>query len=604
MTPKRQFILVATFILLIGFLSVAFIYLYTQPTQPEEQVVFETFEELDETYIYIDEEGNATCQLIVQLPPSKLTDYMKYAIQSIGTDVYGQVFSEFVNSNWAKFGLETENIAYTITGFSAGENLKITVLWGIPNIAQRVDNRWTISLDWVDNQSVAQETIATLDSAWTLTRNISTTGRFVNYLKMIIVLPEGAENISNPYIGNSYADDYGGGSYGEASFYAEQIDGRTAFVENSVMVFSVQKEMTLTVEQLLENMLFQTIGYDGAFPTDNWTFISSVGRIRLDLKYGRELDDQYSIFIGQSEYSLSPAQLLYYTADAIVTIDQGDQFSIQQPVSVIAPSTENGDFGTFWESLSKTEYVSLAQQIRDNIAFTGEALGVIATPRGQIRFKDALLTFTRILSTYEESGALPNTIILAPSPADQLSWGDTSVPANYAYFLLSDSFIITGTGAVNEVLDNVYQPEYDNRAYANGLFDWAHANIKYELIPSPPTSEWVLENKRGQCREYTNVYLALLRTAGIPAKRISGWIVITGVWNPPAGLEPFMKGTTLDGRTIGSHAWVQVYLPGEGWTFADATWGYFESIPYSIYQQQEETWISALAGYEAAYGGL
>ncbi|MCJ7719934.1 MAG: hypothetical protein MUO36_00495, partial [Candidatus Hadarchaeum sp.] len=85
---------------------------------------------------------------------------------------------------------------------------------------------------------------------------------------------------------------------------------------------------------------------------------------------------------------------------------------------------------------------------------------------------------------------------------------------------------------------------------------------------------------------------------------IDGWIVLTGTFTPPAGLDPFMKGTTPDGKTIGSHAWTQVYLPGEGWTFADATWGYFENIPYEIYQQQEQTWMGALAGYESAYGQL
>ncbi len=599
MAPNKKLVVIS--IVLIASLSAAFLYVVLG-TQAES---FEIFEEFDETYIYIDEQGDATCQSIAQLPPSKLSDVMKSVVIQVGTSVFEQLYSESIKSTWANYGLEAENTTCTITGLTAEENFKITWTWKIPDIARRKDNHWTISFDWVDNQSIAQDAIATLNSAWTISRNISQNAHYYVYTKTTVVLPENAENVSSPHIGNSYMDEYGGGSYGETSFYTEQIGGRTAIVENGLTLFSAESEITLTTEQLLENLLFHTIDYDGAFPTDNWTFIGSIGRLRLDLKYGRELDEQYSIFIGQSGYSLSPAQLLYYTADAVVTLDGGGQFSISQPtVSVTGPSSENGDIGTFWGSLSKTEYVSLAQQVRDNIVPTGVAPGVIITPRGQIRFRDALLTFVRVLSTYEDNGALPDSIILAPSPSAQLSWGDTSVPANYAYFLLPDTYVITDTSGVNEVLGNVYQPDYDNREYADALFDWAHTNITYTLITTPPTSEWVLTNGQGQCRDYANVCLALLRTDGMPAKRMGGWIVLTGEWSPPAGLEPFMKGTTPDGRTIASHAWNQVYIPDEGWTFADATWGYFENVPYEIYQQQEQTWMSALAAYESAYGAL
>lgn len=601
MTPNQKFILVAISIVLIVSLSVVFLYVASEAGVES----FETFEEIDETYLYVDEQGDATCQSIAQLSPSKFADAMKSVVVQVGTGVLENAYSESLQSSWAKYGLETENVTCTITGLTAEENFKITWTWEIPDLARRRDNHWTISLDWVDSQSAAQDLIASLNSAWTVYRNTSKNVRSYVRAKTILVLPEGAENVCSTYADNSYMVGYGGESYNEVHFYTEQIGGRTAIIENSSTLFSTKSEITLTTEQLLENILFQTIDYDGAFPIDNWTFISSIGRLRLDLKYGRELAEQYSIFIGGSGYSLSPAQLLYYTADAIIALNQGEQFSISQPtISVTAPGSENGDMGSFWGSLSKTEYVGLAQQVRDNMASTGVAPGVITTPRGQIRFGDALLTFTRILSVYGENGALPNAITLAPSPSGQLSWGTASVPANYAYFLLPDTYVITGTSRVNEVLDGVYQPDYDNKAYADALSDWAHTNITYALIATPPTSEQVLTNKRGQCRDYTNVYLALLRTVEIPARRMGGWIVLTGEWSPPAGLEPFMMGTTPDGRTIGSHAWVQVYLPEEGWTFADATWGYFEEIPYDIYQQQEQTWMDALAGYESAYGML
>ncbi len=599
---NRKFILAAISIVLIASLSVAFLYLGLPEGRDEG---FEKFEEVHETYIYVDEQGDATCQFTAQLPPSKLADALKIAVIQIGTRVIEQSYSESIRSGWAQFGLDVKNINCAITGLTLEENFKITMTWKTPDIARRRENYWIISFDWVDNQSVAQDIIADLYSSWIVYQNISKNVHSYFYTKTIVVLPEGAENVVSPQINTSYMFDYGGESYGKASFYTEQIDGRPAIIENGQDLFSTKNEITLTAEQLLENIQFQTIEYDGAFPTDGWSFISSLGHLRLDLKYGRELDEQYSIFIGQSEYSFSPAQLLYYTADAIVNLNQGSQFSISQPtIPITGPSKEDGELEAFLGLLFQTKYVSLARQVRDNMEFTKIAPGVITTPRGQIRFRDALLTFTRILSAYEDSGTLPGSIMLVPSPSGQLSWGNTSVPANYAYFLLPDNYVITGTQMVNEVLDNVYQPDYNNRAYANALSDWLHANITYTFITSPPNSERVLTDRKGQCRDYTNAYLALLRTAEMPVKRMGGWIVTTGEWSPPTGLEPFTKGTTLDGRTIGSHAWAQVYLPDAGWTFADATWGYFDNVPYDIYQQQEQTWIDALAGYESTYGLL
>jgi transglutaminase-like putative cysteine protease len=569
-----------------------------QETSPEK------FEEFDTEYIYVDQQGNATCESTIVLPSSTLADYMKNAAQQLGSSVFEQSYTESVKGRWAQFGLDIENFSFDMTGLNQADNFQIIYRWTVPNMARKQGNHWVISLDWVDNESAAKDYIASFEYAWTVYRNIAANANFYTYSKTFLVLPEGVENIEATDIGGSYTDDYGGGSYVQTSVYTEQIDGRSAIVENYVILLHTKSELTITPQRILENVVFTKVEYDGVFTTENYSFIDSIERLRLDSKYGRELAQQYSVSSGQSEYSLKPAQILYYVADYIVKINQGSQFSIVSPISVSVPSSENGNLNSFWGSLSRSEYVSLAQQVRDNIATTLSAPGSITTTCGTIRFRDALLTFVRILFKYQENGALPDSILLAPSPWGQIEWGNDSIPANYAYFLLPDTYAITNTTQVREILDNVYQSIYDNRAYASALYNWAHNNITYTLVITPPTSEWVLTNGQGQCRDYTNVCLALLRTVGIPAKRINGWIVLTGTFTPPAGLDPFMKGTTPDGKTIGSHAWTQVYLPDEGWTFADATWGYFENIPYEIYQQQEQTWMGALAGYESAYGQL
>ena len=328
----------------------------------------------------------------------------------------------------------------------------------------------------------------------------------------------------------------------------------------------------MTPQQLVENSLFWTISYHGVSP-ENVSFASSVEQVRLDLKYGRGLREQYLIYSDGEWYSLTPAQVLYYAAEAIDNHKRGNQFSIQQPISVTAPDYEEGDLKVCWENLSKNEYINLAKKISDNISTTGEAPGTIYSSLGKIRFRDALYTFTRILSFYRESGELPSTITFAPAPTGELIWE--------------------------------YNTATISRDFAEEICNWTGSNITYELSFRPLSSDEVLVSKKGQCRDYTNVYLALARTVGIPARRVTGWV--TSIWQPPAGWE-FIVGTTPDGKTVAAHAWLQVYLPDEGWVSVEPESKrpalYVGPLPYEVYKQLEQTWMGALAGYESAYGVL
>ena len=575
-----------------------------------EEISVAEFEEFDESFISIDADGNANCRLLMQLPPSQLSNFMKQITGLIGADVIKQSYTESVRSAFARYGLEVENISCEVTGLGAEENFKVVLTWKTPNIARWSDNEWTINFSWVDNQSAAKETIVGEESTWILVRSIAqTVGIDVAFYRRsyqsVMVLPEGAENVYSAMFDSHEFTDYGGGSYGEASVYLGQVDGRPAVIENGMTLTGTENEITITPQQFLEQYLVYTISYEGISP-ENPSFIGSLEQVRLELKYGRELSDYYLIYSEGSWYSLSPAQVLYYAADAITVIDQNGQFLIQQPIeNATPPDNENGDWGASWRNLSKNDYVGLAQTVRGEIKSTGKAPGAIETPIGKIRFRDALFTFTRILSSYKKNEELPSELTFSTVPNGELTQGDNQVPANYTYFLLPDTYVITDTSRVNEVLDNVYEVDYDNRKLAEEICNWTGTNLTYGLSFVPPTSEEVLVSREGQCRDYTNVYLAITRTAGVPARRVSGWVVST--WRPPAGWE-FTVGTTPEGKTVASHAWVQVYLPDEGWVPLEPQSKkprlYVGALPYGVYRQLEQTWMGALAGYESAYGVL
>jgi transglutaminase-like putative cysteine protease len=70
----------------------------------------------------------------------------------------------------------------------------------------------------------------------------------------------------------------------------------------------------------------------------------------------------------------------------------------------------------------------------------------------------------------------------------------------------------------------------------------------------------VLKDRRGVCQDFSHLAIASLRSVGIPAKYVSGYIETL----PPIGK------VKLEGSDA-SHAWISVYIPGMGWCEFDPT---------------------------------
>jgi transglutaminase-like putative cysteine protease len=72
--------------------------------------------------------------------------------------------------------------------------------------------------------------------------------------------------------------------------------------------------------------------------------------------------------------------------------------------------------------------------------------------------------------------------------------------------------------------------------------------------------ETVLQNRRGVCQDFAHLGIAMLRSLGLPARYVSGYLRT----HPRAG-EPRLVGADA------SHAWFSVFCPGPGWVDFDPT---------------------------------
>lgn len=95
------------------------------------------------------------------------------------------------------------------------------------------------------------------------------------------------------------------------------------------------------------------------------------------------------------------------------------------------------------------------------------------------------------------------------------------------------------------------------------LNSWIYKNFEYkpgETDISTPIQDIVSE-RRGVCQDFAHLMLAILRSNGIPARYVSGYI---------EAYDPDKAGAQLIGAAA-SHAWVEVYLPGGIWWGLDPT---------------------------------
>ncbi len=89
-----------------------------------------------------------------------------------------------------------------------------------------------------------------------------------------------------------------------------------------------------------------------------------------------------------------------------------------------------------------------------------------------------------------------------------------------------------------------------------------HREFKFDpdfTTVATPVEE-VLENRRGVCQDFAQLMIASLRSLGLPARYVSGYLETLA---PP--------GKTKMVGADASHAWVSVFVPGQGWTDFDPT---------------------------------
>jgi transglutaminase-like putative cysteine protease len=105
-----------------------------------------------------------------------------------------------------------------------------------------------------------------------------------------------------------------------------------------------------------------------------------------------------------------------------------------------------------------------------------------------------------------------------------------------------------------------------DRAVVQQALDYFHGQpfvytLQPPLLGDDPVDEFLFATRRGFCEHYAAAFVVLMRSAGIPARVVTGYQ--GGEYNP--------VGNYWLIRQADAHAWAEVWLPDTGWLRVDPT---------------------------------
>ena len=122
-----------------------------------------------------------------------------------------------------------------------------------------------------------------------------------------------------------------------------------------------------------------------------------------------------------------------------------------------------------------------------------------------------------------------------------------------AEFLEPEPLVQSADPAIRNLAVRIAGDTHDPRVAAERLVRWVHDSLEKRISFSVPDAMQVLRLRAGDCNEHTQLYVALARALGIPARSVAGLAYVRGKFY--------------------YHAWPEVYLAE--WVPVDPTFGQF-----------------------------
>jgi len=162
---------------------------------------------------------------------------------------------------------------------------------------------------------------------------------------------------------------------------------------------------------------------------------------------------------------------------------------------------------------------------------------------------------------------------------------------NETYYEMDDPILNNTSYEIVEPSDNPIQK-------AIKICNWVSNYLTYDgnLPAQEYGAKWAYDNKKGDCSEYSTLMITLLRCQGIPARKVTGYVISNDPsLRPRVGQTWKFTASNTEDNFLG-HAWVEYYVEGIGWVASDPTWNkeydYVNRVDYLRLALNAGEWFS------------
>lgn len=155
--------------------------------------------------------------------------------------------------------------------------------------------------------------------------------------------------------------------------------------------------------------------------------------------------------------------------------------------------------------------------------------------------------------------------------------GNYSKFKEYQLYTKPDVKIESNNRIIKQVAATIFKGVTNPEQKATIAYGFVNTYLKYDDAYGNKGAYSALINKKGVCEDYSELFVALLRASGVPARIVGG----------------FWVDKDKSGNVVGStrHAWAEYYLPEYGWVPVEPTniyytdgkkkidWNYFSQLP-------------------------
>lgn len=131
----------------------------------------------------------------------------------------------------------------------------------------------------------------------------------------------------------------------------------------------------------------------------------------------------------------------------------------------------------------------------------------------------------------------------------------------YRKYTQSEELIQSSNSKIIWKARNITNGENDVHGKVFKIYNFIITHMQFVVQDEERGALWALENEVGDCSEYSYLFVALCRAAGIPARIQAGFAFRSA-------------SETLEN----GHMWAEYYLENYGWIPVDATWQQFDTI--------------------------